>query len=137
MLPVARQLGLHVLVEVHTADILGALLDAIGPPGREPGREPEREPGREQACEPDCEYVLGINNRDLSAQRTDLAVTERLASMLPAGTPFVTESGLATREDVTRVTRAGARAMLVGESLLKADDMAGKIAALLGRGDPH
>ena len=101
------------------------------------GVEAPAKSGREPVCEPTCKYVLGINNRDLSVQRTDLAVTERLASMLPADTPFVTESGLATREDVIRVMRAGARAMLVGESLLKLDDISGQIEMLLGTRDPH
>lgn len=116
MLPVARQIGLHVLVEVHAEEILASLLSAVGPPGGAP----------------EFEYVLGINNRDLSTQQTDLAVTQHLASMLPTGTPFVSESGLATREDVEQVARAGACAILVGESLLKSNDIPGKIAALLG-----
>ncbi len=111
---VAGHLELAVLVEVHTEEHLSALLDALGPPG------PDR-------------YLLGINNRDLTAQRTDLATMERLAAHLPAGTPFVAESGLATREDVLQAQRAGACAILVGESLLRADDIGSQIDTLLGR----
>jgi len=82
---------------------------------------------------PDRRYLLGINNRDLHAQQTDLATTTRLAAMLPPGTPFVSESGIATRDDVLRVQHAGACAVLVGESLLKAGDIGRQIDSLFGR----
>ncbi len=111
---VARHLGMTALVEVHTEEHLSALLDALGSPG------PDR-------------YLLGINNRDLTAQRTELATMARLAAHLPAGTPFVAESGLATRGDVLEAQRAGACAILVGESLLRADDIGSQIDTLLGR----
>jgi indole-3-glycerol phosphate synthase len=76
--------------------------------------------------------VLGINNRDLTTFATDLAVTERLAPRAPAGACLVSESGIATRADVLRVRRAGAHAVLVGESLSRSGDPAAKLRELLG-----
>lgn len=110
----ARQLQMSVLVEVHNEAELRAVLDTLGPPG------------------PD-KYVLGINNRHLHTQRTDLSSTNRLSAMLPSGTPFVSESGIATRDDVLLVERAGACAILVGESLLKSGNIGRQIDSLLGR----
>jgi indole-3-glycerol phosphate synthase len=77
-------------------------------------------------------YVLGINNRDLSVQRTDIATTTRLAQRLPIGSALVAESGISTRSDVEIVRLAGACAILVGESLLRAPDIAGAIHELIG-----
>jgi indole-3-glycerol phosphate synthase len=54
---------------------------------------------------------------------TDLAVTERLAQETPANAILVTESGIFTPADVARLEAAGARAMLVGESLMRAEDV--------------
>ena len=82
---------------------------------------------------PNGRSLLGINNRDLHAQRTDLATTMRLAALLPPGTPFVSESGITTRDDALRVQRAGACAILVGESLPKSGDIGPQIDSLPGR----
>ncbi len=76
--------------------------------------------------------VIGINNRDLSTFRTDLAVTEALLDRLPADTVVVSESGIRTREDVARLGRAGVDAVLVGESILKAPVPGRKVAELAG-----
>ena len=62
--------------------------------------------------------LVGVNNRDLRRFVTDLAVTERLAPRVPAGVLLVAESGIAEPADVARLARAGARAFLVGESLM-------------------
>ena len=67
--------------------------------------------------------LIGVNKRDLRTFVTDLAVTERLAQETPVNTILVTESGIVTPADVARLEAAGARAMLVGESLMRADDV--------------
>ncbi len=114
MLSVARRLGMATLIEVHTSEELTSLVNTVGYPGP-------------------TSYLLGINNRDLHAQQTDPSTTTRLAAMLPAGTPFVSESGIATRNDVLNAQRAGASAILVGEALRKAGDIGRQIDSLLGR----
>ena len=76
--------------------------------------------------------LIGINNRDLKTFRTDLATTENLAARTPAGKIIVAESGIQTRADVARVAEAGARAILVGESLMRSANIAAKVKELLG-----
>ena len=76
--------------------------------------------------------MIGINNRDLRTFVTDLAVTERLASKVPLNTLIVTESGIFNAADAARLERAGAKAMLVGESLMRQADVEAATRALLG-----
>ena len=76
--------------------------------------------------------LIGINNRDLKTFSSDLAVTQRLAKRIPSGKIIVSESGIHKREDVEKIVEAGARAMLVGESLIRAEDIAAKIRELTG-----
>ncbi len=76
--------------------------------------------------------IIGINNRDLKTFRTDLATTEKLAARIPTGKIIVAESGINSRADVQRVTGVGARAILVGESLMRSRDIASKMQELLG-----
>ena len=94
--------------------------------------------------------LIGVNNRDLKTFAVDLATTERLAARMEDRRPqtagaathssslqppcpplLVAESGIHTRADVERLVRCGARAILVGESLMRAPDLKGKIADLL------
>ena len=108
----AAEAGLAVLVEAHDAAELERAL-ALGA------------------------NLIGVNNRNLKTFQVDLAVTEQLAARLrqaaPAGTPLlVAESGIHTRADVVRVQRAGAGAILVGESLVKEGNIAAKVKELLG-----
>jgi indole-3-glycerol phosphate synthase len=79
--------------------------------------------------------VIGINNRDLRTFEIDLAVSERLTPLVPAGTTVVGESGIFTRADVERLERAGVAAVLVGESLIVARDRTSAVRALLGEAD--
>ncbi|TAJ73291.1 MAG: indole-3-glycerol phosphate synthase TrpC [Phenylobacterium sp.] len=102
----ARRLGMDALVEVHD----------------------EAEMARARALGAD---VVGVNNRDLRTFTVDLAITERLAAYAPPHALLVTESGLFTAADAARLERAGARAMLVGESLMRQADVAAATRALL------
>ncbi len=68
--------------------------------------------------------LIGINNRSLENFTTDLAITERLAPRAPAECLVVAESGIATPADIARLSAAGARAFLVGESLMRRGDVA-------------
>jgi indole-3-glycerol phosphate synthase len=101
----AARLCLDALVEVHDEAELERALDA--------GAD-----------------LIGINNRDLSTFETDLGVSLRLLPRIPAGIVVVAESGIADREDIRRLERAGAHAFLVGESLMRQDDLALALRAL-------
>lgn len=103
----ARRLGMDALVEVHD----------------------EAEMARAAALQAD---LVGVNNRDLRTFTVDLAITERLATAAPAGSLLVTESGIFTAADAARLERSGARAMLVGESLMRQADVTAATRALLG-----
>lgn len=75
--------------------------------------------------------LVGVNNRDLRTFITDLAVTERLSAQVPENAILVSESGVFTPADVSRVSAAGARAILVGESLMRQPNVAAAARALL------
>lgn len=77
--------------------------------------------------------LIGVNNRNLKTLEVDLATGERLAPRAPAGSQLVCESGLHDHDDLLRMTRAGARRFLVGESLMRQSDVAAATANLLGR----
>jgi indole-3-glycerol phosphate synthase len=74
--------------------------------------------------------VLGINNRDLRTFTVDLATTERLAPLAPEGTVVVAESGVFGPQEILRLARAGADAVLVGEGLITASDRAAAVRTL-------
>jgi indole-3-glycerol phosphate synthase len=113
MLDLAYALGMTSLIEVHEAATLEALNGEIGFPN-------------------DKRSLLGINNRNLKIQQTDLATTEELAGMVGEGTVLVSESGVRTFADVERLAAAGARALLIGETFMRADDIGAKMAEVLG-----
>jgi indole-3-glycerol phosphate synthase len=102
----ASDLGLDVLAEVHDEAELDRALALEG-------------------------ALLGINNRNLKTLKVDLAVFERLARRAPADRFLVAESGLKTATDLARLRRAGARAFLIGESLMSQPDVAAATRALL------
>jgi indole-3-glycerol phosphate synthase len=75
--------------------------------------------------------LIGINNRNLKTLDVDLATTERLAPLAPKDAALVCESGLASHDDLLRMGLAGVRRFLVGESLMRAADVAAATSALL------
>ena len=102
----AREAELETLVEVHDERELGIALEAGA-------------------------QIIGINNRNLQTFKIDLKVTELLAPRAPKDRILVSESGIATVEDVHRVRACGVHAILVGESLMRQTDLAGAVRTLL------
>lgn len=76
--------------------------------------------------------LIGINNRNLRNFETDLGTTERLARHIPPEITLVAESGIHSAVDVAAMAEAGARAVLVGESLIVAENRAAKVRELAG-----
>ena len=102
----ASEAGLAVLVEVHDEEELERALK-ISP------------------------LLIGVNNRDLKNFKVDLATTEKLAKKIGAEQILVAESGIHSRADVERLKKCGAKAILVGESLLRDGDIQSKIHELI------
>lgn len=105
LMSVARNLWLQVLVEIHDTEELRVALDA--------GAE-----------------IIGINNRNLRTFDTDLAVTEKIAPLIPKDKIIVSESGIANRGHIGRLKNAGAQAALIGESLVASADPGSKLREL-------
>ena len=105
---VAESLGMQVLVEIHDEAELARALPLTG-------------------------AVIGINNRDLRTMSTDRATTARLRPLVPPERVVVSESGISGRDDVEELERQAVNAVLVGEALLRADDLDRKVRELSGR----
>ena len=80
--------------------------------------------------------IIGVNNRDLRTFVTSLERTIELAEQIPADRILVSESGIQTRADVQRLQAAGAHAILVGETLMRSEEIGRKIEELLGSRTP-
>jgi indole-3-glycerol phosphate synthase len=116
MASLAVELELAVLVEVHSKAVLDQVLGAL-PVHQHP------------------HMLLGINNRDLKRQVTDIGHTEQLAQHVPVTLPLVAESGVKTAEDLRRMRAAGAAGVLIGETLLAAEDPRIQIADLYAQAE--
>ncbi|MBM4055683.1 MAG: indole-3-glycerol phosphate synthase TrpC [Planctomycetes bacterium] len=103
----AEKLGMDCLVEVHSGDELEKVL-------------------RTKAA------IIGINNRDLKTFTTDLEITFRLKAQIPEDKIVVSESGIKSRSDMIKLRENGIHAVLIGETLMKSDNIPAKIRDLLG-----
>lgn len=106
----AHSLGMTALIEVHDEGELNRAL-ALGP------------------------GLIGINNRNLRDFSLDLSLTLRLRPLIPPEVVVVSESGIDSRQDVERLQAAAVDAILVGEALMRAEDVEGKVRSLLGVGN--
>ena len=106
----ARSLSLDVLVEVHIAEELDRVLDALGETGAD---------------------AIGVNNRDLKTFEVSAQTSLALVDRIPASVVRVTESGISTHDDIARLRKAGFDAFLIGESLMRQPDPGVALAELL------
>ena len=111
LLELSHQLGMQCLVEIHDDAELQTAVECGA-------------------------LIIGINNRDLGTFTTDLAVTQRLAPLLPKGKVVVSESGIFNREHLKQLGEGLVDAILVGEALVTAADVAGKVRELAGASVP-
>ncbi|MEI6704967.1 MAG: indole-3-glycerol phosphate synthase TrpC, partial [Deltaproteobacteria bacterium] len=103
---VAKEINLDVLLEVHD------------------------ETEMDTALQTDC-TLIGVNNRNLRTFVTDLGTTARLARMIPADHLLVAESGINSRADIVRLKADGAKVFLIGESMIREEDIGAKLQELL------
>lgn len=108
----ALELGMTALVEVRSRDEIERVLKLKGV------------------------RLVGINNRNLDTFDVTLETTEKLRPLIPAGITVVAESGIFHAADVERLARAGLDAVLVGEALVTAPDIAARVRELSGMGVP-
>jgi indole-3-glycerol phosphate synthase len=121
ILLIAAMLDLNQLREFH-AIARGIHLDVL--------LEVHDQAEMETALQTDC-TLIGVNNRNLRTFETDLATTGRLARMMPAGRLLVAESGINSRADIERLQADGAKAFLIGDSLIREADIGAKLQEML------
>jgi len=109
LIGIAKGKGLRPLVEVHDSIELDRALDS--------GAD-----------------LVGVNNRDLVTLEVDISVSEKLAARIPDSVQSVSESGIRTPEDVERMAAVGYRAVLIGESLVTAEDTKGLLMEMVEAG---
>lgn len=109
LLDCTHSLHMDALVETHSADEVRRALDA-------------------------GVRVIGVNNRDLDTLQTDVSLAPRLRPLVPAECIFVAESGVSTPEQIARLLEVGADAVLVGETLLRAEDPGQQLRRLVSAG---
>jgi len=107
----AHGIGLDVLIEVHNQAELDRALRLRSP-------------------------LIGINNRNLKTLEVDIATTEALAANITDGRTLVCESGLKTSADLARMAQVGARCFLIGESLMREDNVTAATKTLLSNPAP-
>ncbi|RAP76378.1 indole-3-glycerol phosphate synthase TrpC [Paenibacillus montanisoli] len=105
---IAKSIGLDVLVEVHDQEEMESVL------------------GLGKAT------LVGINNRNLHTFVTDIGTTERLIGLAPEGVTVISESALASREDIAYVKQAGAKGVLIGEHFMRQPDVGEAVRDLMG-----
>jgi indole-3-glycerol phosphate synthase len=132
--PESRALGADCILIIMAAvddAMAAALARAARAWGMDAIAEVHDEAELDRALMLDCR-LIGINNRDLRTFHTTLITTERLAPLVPRDRMVIAESGIAAHADLERLARAGVRAFLVGESLMRQPDVAAATRALLG-----
>jgi indole-3-glycerol phosphate synthase len=132
--PESRALGADCILIIMAAvddAMAAALARAARAWGMDAIAEVHDEAELDRALMLDCR-LIGINNRDLRTFHTTLRTTERLAPLVPRDRMVIAESGIAAHADLERLARAGVRAFLVGESLMRQPDVAAATRALLG-----
>ncbi|MDD6551832.1 MAG: indole-3-glycerol phosphate synthase TrpC [Lachnospiraceae bacterium] len=103
----AEELGMDALVEAHNAEEIRTAIDCGA-------------------------KIIGVNNRNLKDFTVDTDNTKRLIDLIPDDTVFVSESGIKTADDVRKLRELGADAVLIGETLMRAEDKKAKLEELRG-----
>lgn len=106
LISLTRELGMECLVEVHSDSEM------------------------DMALKSDCS-IIGINNRDLKTFKTDINTTLRLIKRVPNNRIVISESGIERREDIELLKDAGVHAFLIGETLMKENNIAYKLSSLI------
>ncbi len=101
----AEKLGMEALVEAHNAEEIRTAIDCGA-------------------------KIIGVNNRNLKDFTVDTENTKRLIDLIPPETVFVSESGIKTASDVAQIAELGADAVLIGETLMRAEDKKAKLKEL-------
>lgn len=104
---ISHKLGLSVLVEVHCENEITMALSAGA-------------------------RIIGVNNRDLKTFEVDITLSERLRKLVPSDMLFVSESGITSPDDITKLREIGAHGVLIGESIMRSLDKKAEINRLRG-----